>query len=317
MDFVAKKTTELTTDEVVQICDVFNKTFEGHSTLPKEFLLHYSNTPIGYSFHSLMISDGKVVGVHNNVPYYYIYQGERCLFAYGGGTMVLKGYRDFFNFMKLYKVSEKYALEEGVSYLFGFPNENSHILFVKGFRHRDLTPLNIYITPLRVGSVKPSLKRLNLISMVVSRFMLWMSNFSLNRNVTTPLVSRDRATFTDCRFRSKKYLKIHGEGYEAVYAVSVQNGVKTAFLLDVFPMSPYTFNSAVRAMFTYTKEDNVGLLMYVGYLPFVPLSMLKLPSKLAPKNFYFTGLILDKNKIDDRIYKTNNWEVSLADYDLI
>ena len=82
-------------------------------------------------------------------------------------------------------------------------------------------------------------------------------------------------------------------------------------------MSIYSFDSAVRNIFRKVKNEGVELIMYVGNLSFSPKSMLKIPHKYEPKKFHFTGLILNTEEVDDRIYETDNWEVGLANYDLI
>lgn len=317
MEIAVKKTTELTSEEISQICDLFNNVFEDHHTDPQSFLRTYSRTPVGYSLHSIMKNDGQIVGVHNNIPYYYYFDNRKYLFAYGGGTMVLKQYRDFFSFRKLYLASEKYARDNGIAFLFGFPNENSHTVFVKGFGHKDMSRLKIYALPLRLESFRPSLKVLNPFVHLLSLCMIFFSEISRSKKQILPLVRKDPDTFYSSRFQSSGYRYIQKNDYKAIYKISVQNGIKTAFLLDVYPMSIYSFDSAVRNIFRKVRNEGVELIMYVGNLSFSPKSMLKIPHKYEPKKFHFTGLILNTEEVDDRIYETDNWEVGLANYDLI
>ena len=65
-------------------------------------------------------------------------------------------------------------------------------------------------------------------------------------------------------------------------------------------------------------KGRAGIFIYVGRLPFTPLSMIKVPRRLEPKNFYFVAKIIDKQALDkDEIYNPNNWDVNLASYDLL
>lgn len=93
--------------------------------------------------------------------------------------------------------------------------------------------------------------------------------------------------------------------------------VKTAFLLDVPPLSKRNFDYVVRAMCKQSKDLHIDVVMYVGHLPFTPMTLIKVPEKLEPKKFHFVGTIFDHDLIDERIFDIGNWEVSLADYDLV
>ena len=95
---VIKRTSELSREEIEQICTLFKKIFPNHSISPQSYVNHYSSTPLGYSIHALLKNEaGDIVGNHNLLPNFYLFDGKRVLFAYGAGTMILKEYRNFFN----------------------------------------------------------------------------------------------------------------------------------------------------------------------------------------------------------------------------
>ena len=102
-----------------------------------------------------------------------------------------------------------------------------------------------------------------------------------------------------------------------VYRVMDYEGIKTAFLLDVYPLSKKNFDWAVRTVYKHCSTQFLDMIMYVGYLPFTPMTLIKVPEKLEPKKFHFVGTIFDYDLIDERIFDVENWEVSLGDDDLI
>ena len=94
------------------------------------------------------------------------------------------------------------------------------------------------------------------------------------------------------------------------------NPVKTAFLLDVYPMNRSNFEFAVRSIYQERSKD-IDLIMYVGDLDFVPVSLIKIPHRFEPKHFHFTCNLIDKSYFDDTLYDIKNWDVNLSSYDLV
>ena len=65
-------------------------------------------------------------------------------------------------------------------------------------------------------------------------------------------------------------------------------------------------------------KNEAGLFIYVGYLPSSPLSMIRVPRKVQPKDFHFVAKIIDKDKLSEAEMKNiQNWSVDLSSYDLI
>ena len=105
------------------------------------------------------------------------------------------------------------------------------------------------------------------------------------------------------------------DGY-FIYKNREYEGAKASFLLDVQPMTKRGFNEAIRYMYRNEKK-NVDFILYVGCLPFQPFSLVRIPLKYAPKHFNFSCKVLDNKFFDNSLYNVNNWEVSLANYDLV
>lgn len=322
MEIVCKKTTELTEEEKKQLTQCFEIVFEGHTQSLEEFENFFYNTSLGYSFHTLLKSeDNIIVGAYSVVPFDYFYQGIRTLFAIGVGFMIRKDFRnDFKNVMGICRESMKFAKANGVTCIFAFPNDLSHQLNTRILRMKDIGKLYTYILPYKVGEAKPKLKALNFGSMLFSWLMLGVSALDIRKKTYSTLFERDRSTFDSTRYKwfNPSDYRFYKDGYMSCsWKVADFEGVKAAFLMDFYPVSPANFNKAVKAMFSAEKA-NVGIFLYVGNLPFATTSMIKIPLKYAPKNFNFVAQVLDKTQVNDKdIFNAKNWDVNLSSYDLL
>ncbi len=322
MKVVCKKTTELTSTEKELICKCFDAVFEKHSKFLSEFENQFTNTCLGYSLHTMLKTDeDEVVGLYAVIPFDYIYNGEKQLFAIGVDFMIRKDYRnDFKNVLNICKESMKFSKENSITCIFAFPNDLSYQLNTRILRMKDVGKLFTYILPFKVGDAKPSLKALNIFSKIFSRGLLTLSSLDMRSDNHERRIHRNRDTFVVTRykwFNPEEYRLYEDGNMSCSWKCADFEGVKAAFLMDVFPLTSVNFNKSVEMMFMKEK-DNVGLFLYVGNLPFTPPSMIRIPLKFAPKNFNFVAQILDKNKVNPKdIFNMNNWDVNLSSYDLL
>lgn len=317
MEVVCKKTTEVTDKEIVEIYRLFEEIFEQKRDV-STFREEYANTVLGYSYHSLLLNEGEIVGFHSCLPFYYLDNGKRFIAGLGIDTMVKKEHRDFFGVRDMFEACVKRMHEEGCVLRLGFPNDNSYPVLKKGLRYKDVGKMITYFLPIKVGSVKPSLKLLNPLSWVFSWCMIQASRLSNNANVHHFRYEKERSSFDKVRYKwfGGQYETVKVDGVTVRYKIQVHEGVKTLFILDVHPMSKKGFDKVVRRIYKMERKG-IDLIMYVGHLPFTPLSLLTMPHKYEPKHFNFTCKVLEKGSLDDSIYDINNWDVNLSNYDLL
>ena len=321
MDLLVKKTNELSPAEVSAYCDCFERVF-GRVKDSKTFQTEFANSSVGYSIHSLLIEDnGIVVGGYTAIPMLYEINGREVLFAFGVDLMIDEGYRDdVSNLLKIIKVNDKAMKELGVKCFYGFPNDNSYKVNLAFIRMKDVCSLYTYILPWKIEAVKPSLKFLNPFSTLFAKLMILCSKMAVSKNVIDHAIHKKQPNFDKSRylwFKSDEYYHYQDENMTCHWKISNYEGKEAAFLMDVYPMSKSNFDKAVRIAYRNCKKK-VGLLLYVGYLPFKPCSMIKVPMKLAPKNFHFVAKILDKSVLtSEMVYNGYNWDVNLASYDLL
>ncbi len=318
MEILVKKTFEILDEEIIAIYDLFERVF-GQKRDVTTFRENYSNTPLGYSYHSILLSDdGEMVGFHSCMPFYYRKDGEQFMVALGIDSMVKKEHRDFFNFHDMIIRCQKRLKEDGCVLRIGFPNDNSYPVLKKGLKHRDIGKLTTYCMIRNVGAVKQGLSRLNILSHCFSKLQYLCSFLSVGHKQYEFKYHKDRLTFDKVRYKwfGGHYERVNVKGSDIVYKVELYNGVNTAFLLDVWPLSRSAFEAAVRHI--YRKErKKIDMIIYVGMLPFTPISLLTVPHRFEPKHFNFTCKPLVKDYFNDSLYDIRNWDVNLSSYDLL
>lgn len=317
MDFIVKKTTELSKEEIRQINRLFNNVF-GKSRSDTEFINQSVNNPLGYSYHSLMAEDGVIVGLNSFVPSFYIVNGERMLFANSTDSMVSKPYRDFFNFSDMLAAGFRKMKEEGVCYIYGYPNDNSYPVLTRSKIYRDIGKMHTYCLPLHVGGIKPALKFLNPVSSLLCRAFVTVSGFFASSRADNYAIHKDEATYNATRYKrgDGRYFTSTLGNVTVWYKIKEHEGVRTAFIIDISEKSPRMFNRAVRHI-VRNHAGEFDVLLYPGWLNFRNTSMIRIPRRFEPKNFNFTGKVLNRKAFDDSVWDIRNWDTNLSNYDLI
>ena len=319
MELLYKKTTELTHQEIQNICEVFNTVFIGHTKSISDFKTQFLNTDFGYSYHGLLMKDGVIVGSQTYIPFVYLINDKEVNAALSVDTMILENHRNFDNIFDLWIKGHKLLKEANFAFIFGFPNESAYPLLIKGLKEKDIGDLSTYILPYKIGSLKKQLSFLNIFSILASHLMVSFSVFSKNQSTKHYKISKNREKFNTYRYQwfEGNYQKISMDNFVFYYKIKMHKGIKTAFLIDVSPLSKKNFDQAVRYILK-NESKNFDVILYIGHLHFTPISLIKMPKKLEPKTFHFTAKILDKNAIEpELLYNIDNWDVNLSNYDLI
>jgi hypothetical protein len=319
MEFIVKKTTELTETEQSEILALFNTVF-GKTRPVTHFRNQFLNNPLGYSYHSIIIETGKIVGCDSYIPSYYTVDGQRLLFANAVDTMISKPYRDFVNLYDMVTEVHDYMKKDGVICVYGFPNDIAYPVFHKSKLMKDIGILTTYCLPYRIGGIKPALKVFNCFSQLFAKLYAVCNGLFASRKVYRFAIEKEAQTYNATRYKrlDGDYKIIHlNEQDGFVYKLMEYEGVKSVFLIDVFEKSAANFNRAIGYILkNHSREFDI--LLYVGRLPFKCSGLIKLPEKMSPKRFHFNGEILKKEKIDKKqFFDIDNWDVNLSNYDLL
>ena len=318
MDFIVKKTTDLNEEEIISINNLFNEVFD--KTRPvEEFKNQFFNTPLGYSYHSLIIDDGHIVGHNGGMPSWFMVNGEKELFFNNVDTMIKKGYRGIENFYDMMTNSTKQYKASGATMLYGFPNDMSYPIIIKAKILKDIGKLNVYCLPYRMGGLTPKLRLFNVISKISCwTLLLWDSIFAKKKVIQFP-VAKEAESYNATRYHRSdgNYTIVALNGFSLIYKIIVYQGIKSAFIIDITNKSAKNFAIAVRYLLK-NERRNFDIILYVGILPFKNHGLIKIPHKFEPKHFNFTGLPLVKNKASNSVYMDiTNWDINLSNYDLI
>lgn len=318
MDFIVKHTNQLSEDELNGIVELFERVFE--KKRPKEtHIRQFVNNPLGCSYHSMIVDDGRIVGINTYVPVFYKANGERMLFANSIDSMVDKAYRDFFAYNDMVKAAYIHMKKEGVKFVYGYPNDNAYPVVIKSKLMKKIGRMQIFCLPYRIGGIKQSLKFLNLFSMLFAQSWSFLSGLFAYSKVYEFPIHKEFQSYNETRYKRGDADYGHADLGDGSFHFKIKNheGVRTAFIIDIDRKSPKNFNRAVRYLLkNHSKEFD--LILYPGWLPFKNTGMIRLPRKFEPKNFNFTGKILaKKGELPDDIWDIKNWDTNLSNYDLI
>lgn len=313
LDFVVKRTTECSDVELKQMNDLFNEVFE--KDRPLEIMLNqYTQNPFGYSYHSMIMDGEKIVGMNVYVPVYFKVNGEKILFADIIDSMISKPYRDIFNYVDMCSTGYKRMKKEGVKFAYGYPNDNAYPITIKAKVSKEVGKMFTYCLPYRIGGIKNSLGWLNWATKAFCWCWLEISSLFASKKVSAYQIEKDSESYNPTRYKRNDGNYFFGDGF--VYKIIEYEGIRTAFLIDVYEKSAKNFCKAVKYILK-REGKNFDTLLYPGFLKFTCTGMVKIPHKFEPKRFVLTGKSLDKSFEFDGLWDINNWDTNLSNYDLI
>ena len=318
MNVIVKKTTELTEYEQREILALFNTVFEKNRTL-EHFRNQFFNTVLGYSYHSVLYDGNLIAGCYSYTPSYYRIEGKRYLCALGLDLMIGKEYRGHGYFQKIFSACIDYMRNDGVTCIITFPNDISYPAFIKSKLIYDFGCLTTYALPFRIGGIKPAIKLLNWLSIFLSHSLVFVTSLFANTKVYYFPIEKEAETYNQTRYTQPDggYHVEQREGGGFVYKIMDYDGVRSAFLIDVFIKSAKNFNTAVKHIIkNHHKEFDI--LLYAGRLPFGLHGLITVPQYFSPKKFHFLGQLLQEEVIKaDLFFNPNNWDINLSNYDLL
>jgi len=314
--FLFKTTDGFSLLEKEQFCELFAHVFS--KTLSSaEFDRKYLCTPLGYSHHGLMFADNVLVGTYNLVPYAYNYFGTQVLFGLSVDSMIKEEHRGrLFSLPHMARMAEKAAAQDGVVFLFGFPNQSVCQFTRRVLGWADVGKLNFYVFPWNLGAIRPWLGWSNLLSRIAMRGILFLPRTTRQMRGGFGIEKISDSCFDRHRYADEHNIIDLPGGGKCVYRVYAEdNSVRVAFLIDVAPLIPECFVAAVRTVFRTTAK-HADLLLYVGRLPFHPKVCIRVPLSWEPRQIMMCGKVLRHGIIDERVLDIDNWNVNLSNFDV-
>jgi len=315
-DFVFRTTERLSQADKDQICRLFFKVY-GKSISNEDFDRKYLCTPFGYSYHGLMLMDGRIVGTYNSVPYRYRYFGREAIFALSVDLMVDQEHRGGpFNVRSMADLVWQPMRDDGIDFVFGFPNEMGYTCFKKLLGWKDIGELDFYILAHKISAMVPRLRFMNCLWRLLTAGLVRWPRLP---DASVPAYNIQKVS--DAGFEAHRYDGQHhrlevGKGGKCVYRTYTESdGVRALYIIDVDPLEKTFFREAVDELYR-RYAASTDLMIYVGRLPFAPRPLLRVPAFVKPRRVYMCGKLLAPGVLDDRIFQIDNWNVNISNFDV-
>jgi len=316
LKYIAKRTNELTEIERSRICSLFEQIFEKEFSSEK-FDGKYKAPVGGSSYHGLALSEeGEIVGCTATIPFVYDYFGQEKAFGLVVDSMIDPVYRkSIFALKKMFDQSAELMKNDGVSFVFAVPNDNAYQYWLKIAGWKDIGNLDYFVLPVRIGAV---VSRLGILNFLSSTFAQLINLPPVRDNgmpkESFPISKTINKSFLEYRYGAGYELLELGEDSFAYYRVYDEQGVRTAFIIDVFPLTKRNVEKTCKAIYTGEKSK-VDIIVYIGNLGFKPRNLFPTPARFAPRILRLCGRKID-DTLDDRVFEIDNWRYNLADLDV-
>ena len=318
MEFLFKKTNELSYEEKQQICSLFEEVFKQKTSI-ELFEREFLKTIKGYSYHGLMIDNDKIIGAYSAIPVNYNYFGKEYTFALSVDTMIHSNYRgNPYNLKQMANLVYDELKNDGIPFVFGAPNQKVYLVRKKILDWKDIATLDYYILPVNFSFIN---KNLNFANILVRIFVFLLNKISLifrkiySENVLSENIEVCyNLEFQKWRCFDEKLKKIDLKEGFCYYKIKDYKNLKAAYIIDIKP-----FNKKNIEMFTEkiyeAEKNNIDIIIYTGKLDFIPVNLFKVPLKLNPRPYEVSGLVLIDDKIDNRVFDVGNWQLNMINFD--
>ena len=318
MNIYVKKTTQLSVSEQQEILSLFNTVFNKNRKI-EFFSNHFFNTIMGYSYHSVLYDNSKIVGCFSFIPSYYRVESKTYLAALGVDLMIERKYQGQGYFYDMFSECINYMQKDGVVFIILFPNNVSYPGYIQSKLVQEIGRLTVYALPYRIGGIKSELNAFNWLSIFLSNMFVFFSLLFAGKEKHVFSIEKDVCTYNQTRYNQTDggYIIEQQKDCGFVYKIMEYEGVRAVFLIDVFTKSARNFISAIKYIINNHKKE-FDIILYIGYLPYSCHGFIKVPQCFSSKIFYFMGKLLQKNVIDMNLFANiKNWDVNLSNYDLL
>jgi len=203
--------------------------------------------------------------------------------------------------------------------VYAFPNDTLYPIYIKSKLMKNIGNLRVYCLPVKFGWIKKIFIPLDFLLFPLEYVYMTIVSLFASKKIAQFIIAKDSFSYNQTRYKRLEgdYKIILYKGNNFVYKIMEYEGVKSAFLIDVFYKSAKNINDAVRYIMR-EEAMNTDVILYVGKLKFKGHGLLSVNNELSPKNFRMTGMILKKDVINEKLfYSIKNWDVNLSDYDLL
>jgi hypothetical protein len=312
---VLKTTDQLLEPEREQMCDLFLRVFNKNMTRDT-FERKFFYTPRGYSYHGLMLHKQTIVGAMSAVPGRYKFFDEERIFSLSVDTMIDPEHRGGGHLLKMADLVHQGLIQDGVPFIFGFPNERFYPIQKRLLRYEDIGELDYYVLPLNIGAVVRKLRPFDGLSRSFVKWALRCCRIPRDSQIRYNIAKVADAQFEQHRYDGSYNRITLAEGAVCSYKIhEEEGGIRTLYIIDVVPLTPAFLARAVKQVFE-AASGAADVIIYVGKLPSRPAGLWKVPDSRKPRRIRMTGKILIPGLVDSSVFDIKNWRVNISDFDV-
>jgi GNAT superfamily N-acetyltransferase len=331
------------------ICALYERVFEQPMTLER-WRWQYAHDPGGILL--AVAPDGSLAGHYAVSPLRFLMNGETIQGALSLDTMVHPNYRGQGMFTRLANALYDHLAAQGIDFIYGFPNEQSHHGFIKNLGWRDLQPtLPLYVYPLNFSSAIQKVLPVPLLARLGSPAakLGYRALFGAPRPIPSSIQVRKVQDFDerfdglleyaparlmlkrDHDYLTWRYLKHPDHRYTilaaesgdsllgyAVLSSQVTAGLNAAYLVDILGRKD-AVTALIRAAVDSAQDmDVINCMMFPPYAPLLRRSgFIPLPERLFPQEMHL-GVHNNTTRLsDEMIYDPGSWYITWGDHDRI
>jgi hypothetical protein len=307
--------TDFTEDQWRDYQQKFDSVFKkGYSI--EYFKRKYSGACKGYSFHGVLFCNEEIVGMYTAIPRIYFFLGQETIIAQGCDAFILPEHRKDETFlMQIFEIVAIRIKELNILYHISIPNQTAYPYWKNYVGCKDIANLNYFILPLRAGNVIGKWRFLNVLSVSLFKMLAFLGPsvyHSRHYNEKEIKLKRNAAYFSE-RFDSEYEIRINSDQSGFVYLNYKEDGVRTAYLIDCFPLSKRNISRALRQIIIETDKQT-DVIIFIGKIETYPFYFIKVPKSKEPRLQPFIGYCLN-DEYKDLFFDIKNWEISLANFD--
>jgi hypothetical protein len=132
--------------------------------------------------------------------------------------------------------------------------------------------------------------------------------------VDRPIKKKICTKFAEYRFDSF-YQDIICNEKVAKYKIYEENGIITAYLVDIFPIERKWMAKVISLIYRNEKR-NIDAILYIANNIIYTHNILKTPEQFEPRALTLIGKINHSNKVDLKVFEIDNWIFNLSDFDV-
>ena len=314
--FVFKKTNELKADEIKQLIKLHNETMNKERT-ETEFKEKYLYNFLGFSFHGLMILNGKILGCYTVIPQEFVFFSRKFIFGQWCENLIHKDFRgSFMNFKKMGNIVNEELKKFKVFFVYGLPNRSLYVVSKRLLGMKDFGKLNYYVYPNNLKKFITKFYPLNILLCLFLKLLTKIkTKFYHEYKFSIHKIYNEK--FHLSRYgKNTNYKVFLDKNYKLIYKIEISkihNNAKIIWIIDVLPLTKANLEQSVNELINLSED--IDLIVYIGNLNKVPNNLFKVPDNFLKERSIFSGRILDTTKVQETAFEISNWNINSSNFD--